>query len=92
MAAQYVQKHKLAQTIERGLGEALKSQPGNPYEALAAWFKDVPAAPASPDAAAEPEPEPETLTGKLPALLASARCLAGFCLRPSCKRCCSAPA
>ena len=37
----------LAQTIERGLTEALKSQPENPYEALATWFKDVPAAPAS---------------------------------------------
>jgi|EP01046_Picozoa_sp_COSAG06_P040960 SAM-dependent methyltransferase len=48
-AAQYVQKHRLAQTIERGLTEALKSQPENPYEALAAWFKDVPAAPAADD-------------------------------------------
>lgn len=43
----YIQKHNLAQTIERALAEALKSQPDNPWNALAAWFNDIPAAPAS---------------------------------------------
>jgi len=35
----YVQQHKIAQTIEKGLKEALVSQPQNPYVALATWFK-----------------------------------------------------
>ena len=39
MASTYVQKHKLAQTIEKAITEALASQPENPYEALAAWFQ-----------------------------------------------------
>ena len=38
MAAEYVSKHKLAQTIEKALSEALAKQPDNPYEALAEWF------------------------------------------------------
>lgn len=39
MAAAYVARHRLAQTIEKGLTEALAAQPDNPFEALAAWFE-----------------------------------------------------
>jgi hypothetical protein len=38
MSAEYVSKHKMAQTIEAALTEALATQPDNPYEALSAWF------------------------------------------------------
>jgi hypothetical protein len=37
-ALAYVEKHKIAATIEAALAEALATQPENPYEALGAWF------------------------------------------------------
>ena len=54
MAANYVQKHRLAETIERGLTEALKGQPENPYEALAAWFQTKAGEPPAPSASSVP--------------------------------------
>ena len=59
MAAEYVSKHKLAQTIEKALSEALAKQPDNPYEALAEWFTKKAA-----DGGAAPAPAPAPAKAK----------------------------
>ena len=63
MAAAYVEKHRLALTIEKAISEALISQPENPYLALADWFaagkaKTVPAPKPKASGAASSKPVP----------------------------------
>lgn len=69
MAAEYVQKHQLAATIERAITDALASQPSNPYLALADWLaaggakavakKQLPSTGRSASSTAKPAPTTE---------------------------------